>query len=739
MHYKRLRAMKGTAAALAVCMALTQGGMGVYASGGGNHTLQASAKAEESSMEDTDGLEKPGDVPQETPDAEQPELPPVPKDPERPEETPVPEAPEQPEETPSVTPAPEKPEEKPEAPSKPEESPAPDATEPPKESPALEEPKQETDKPKETEQPEETAPATSNEELIRSQEIIKAPVIEEDFRYVTVEKEYALLQTEAANVYEEMSKDAKVVGTMGKGDLCFLLKEADEWAYIESGSVRGFVEKEQLLIGTEAEKTVKNKELKHQNLSLKLESLQEKLTDTNKDADRNAADTKEEGTDVASEAKTVLRIPVEQLKKDGRVKFRIDVKELKTVTQKDTASKGTKEADEQEKQLLQELKANTVTYAKAAIAPIENEALAYTHTTTQQTVVERIPAVAHEETAIRAGTEKDSQAAGILKEGGICYVLADDKAEEIYVESGDVRGFVKRSSLLLDDEAETALQESGEEARPLAEEQMEPEENPVLYYTFTSIKEGQIASTLRGSIIEFAGQFVGNPYVWGGTSLTGGADCSGFVQTIYNDYYGFDLPRVAQDQAYYGTKIRVEDAMPGDLVFYARGGEIYHVVIYAGNGRTIEAQSTKTGIVEGTLHTEDAVWATRLVDDTDNERIKAVNQKAESQNKLTAYQNAEEGQAGELLGNFKLTAYCNCALCCGQWADGATASGTVPTEGRTVAMGGIPFGTKLVINGYVYTVEDRGTPYGHVDIFMNSHDDCNAFGVGYADVYLLKE
>ena len=54
-------------------------------------------------------------------------------------------------------------------------------------------------------------------------------------------------------------------------------------------------------------------------------------------------------------------------------------------------------------------------------------------------------------------------------------------------------------------------------------------------------------------------------------------------------------------------------------------------------------------------------------------------------------------------------------------------------------MGGIPFGTKLVINGQIYTVEDRGTPYGHIDIYRNSHDECNQFGVQYANVYLLKE
>ena len=73
-----------------------------------------------------------------------------------------------------------------------------------------------------------------------------------------------------------------------------------------------------------------------------------------------------------------------------------------------------------------------------------------------------------------------------------------------------------------------------------------------------------------------------------------------------------------------------------------------------------------------------------------------------------------------------------------QWANGLTASGTTPSEGRTVAMGGVPFGTKLLINGNVYTVEDRGTAYGHVDVYMNNHSDTYGFGVKYADVYRLN-
>ena len=93
---------------------------------------------------------------------------------------------------------------------------------------------------------------------------------------------------------------------------------------------------------------------------------------------------------------------------------------------------------------------------------------------------------------------------------------------------------------------------------------------------------------------------------------------------------------------------------------------------------------------------------------------------------------------GTSLGRFKLTGYCSCSICTGQWSGGSTASGTTPTAGRTIAMGGVPFGTKLMINGQIYTVEDRGTAYGHVDVFFGSHSEAIAFGVQYADVYQVN-
>ena len=107
-----------------------------------------------------------------------------------------------------------------------------------------------------------------------------------------------------------------------------------------------------------------------------------------------------------------------------------------------------------------------------------------------------------------------------------------------------------------------------------------------------------------------------------------------------------------------------------------------------------------------------------------------------SDDSQSSSESADSGQ-GKYLGNFTLTAYCNCAQCCGT-AGNLTASGTVPTAGRTVAMAGVPFGTQLLINGNVYTVEDLGTPYGHVDIYCNSHSEALSFGLQSAEVYQLN-
>ena len=279
------------------------------------------------------------------------------------------------------------------------------------------------------------------------------------------------------------------------------------------------------------------------------------------------------------------------------------------------------------------------------------------------------------------------------------------------------------------DEVTKQVNETGEEKFTTAKEELKPEENDALYYTLTSTKAGTPSGEIRQSMLEFASQFVGNPYVWGGTSLTDGADCSGFVQQIYKQY-GYDLPRVAADQAQYGTKIAVEDAQPGDLIFYAKDGDIHHVVMYAGNGKTIEAANENDGIIYGNVDTTEAVWATRILNDQYSVAGAGIGEV-----------NATEDMYGQCLGNFKITYYCACEICC-DVETGITATGTPVVEGQTIAVDPnvIPYGTKVIIGGHVFTAEDCGGAIkeNRIDVYVNNHADALALGVTNADVYLVK-
>ncbi|ETP73960.1 cell wall-associated hydrolase, invasion-associated protein [Lachnospiraceae bacterium JC7] len=113
---------------------------------------------------------------------------------------------------------------------------------------------------------------------------------------------------------------------------------------------------------------------------------------------------------------------------------------------------------------------------------------------------------------------------------------------------------------------------------------------------YPAVEAANAAAAFRNKIVNFACQYVGNPYVWGGTSLTNGADCSGFVQTVLKNF-GIYVPRVSRDQAQAGVKVTSDNMKPGDLVFYANsGGTINHVGMYIGNGQIVNAASRRSGI-----------------------------------------------------------------------------------------------------------------------------------------------
>lgn len=113
--------------------------------------------------------------------------------------------------------------------------------------------------------------------------------------------------------------------------------------------------------------------------------------------------------------------------------------------------------------------------------------------------------------------------------------------------------------------------------------------------TMTELLYGEGVSDVRIDLCQNAQEYIGNPYVWGGTSLTKGADCSGFTLSIFKKY-GFSLPHSAAAQSQMGSKVSLSEAKAGDLVFYTKGGRVNHVAIYIGNGQVVHASNPKTGI-----------------------------------------------------------------------------------------------------------------------------------------------
>lgn len=197
---------------------------------------------------------------------------------------------------------------------------------------------------------------------------------------------------------------------------------------------------------------------------------------------------------------------------------------------------------------------------------------------------------------IREGAGMEYPVIARLPKDGYCEVKKEEGAW-CYIESEEIRGYVYKSYLETGMNQETYLRRTGRE-------------EPVYAYKVENVEMNTAGKGQE--IADFALQFVGNPYVWGGTSLTSGADCSGFVQSVYRNF-GISLPRVAADQAQAGTRVSLEQLQTGDLIFYADGGAIYHVVLYLGNGQVVHASSAATGIKISPVNWQNAVWGVRLI------------------------------------------------------------------------------------------------------------------------------
>ena len=262
---------------------------------------------------------------------------------------------------------------------------------------------------------------------------------------------------------------------------------------------------------------------------------------------------------------------------------------------------------------------------------------------------------------IRAAATTDSKMVGKLPKNAACDILSQE-GDWYYVTSGEITGYVNAQYILTGDEAVAIAQglvrtvaisitdnlnvrtepntdasvittvENGQELEfvemldgwvkiaidsdegYVSADYVEVKDVLPRALTMTEARYGVGVSDVRVDLVEYALEFVGNPYVWGGTSLTKGADCSGFVLSVFKKY-GYTLPHHSGSQANCGTKVSESELLPGDLIFYSDGKKINHVAIYMGGGQVVHASSPKTGIRVSSYKYRKPVKYVRIIND----------------------------------------------------------------------------------------------------------------------------
>lgn len=171
------------------------------------------------------------------------------------------------------------------------------------------------------------------------------------------------------------------------------------------------------------------------------------------------------------------------------------------------------------------------------------------------------------------------------------YEITGDAVNGWYpIKVGDISGWVCGDYVDVQKQYAYAESKQEEEQRAAAEDAAKQAEEAKKQQQAKETAAIQAQASSGQAVIDYACQFIGNPYVWGGTSLTQGADCSGFVQSVYA-HFGISLPRTTWEMESVGTAVGYDQAVPGDIVLYDG-----HVGLYMGDGNIVNAMNESDGI-----------------------------------------------------------------------------------------------------------------------------------------------
>lgn len=389
----------------------------------------------------------------------------------------------------------------------------------------------------------------------------------------------------SVNIRTEANTTSSVTGKIYNDCAATILDtvegEGGKWYKIQSGSVTGYIKSEYFVTGQKAETKAKevgktygtvvdttslrlreSPDLTSKTLTLLSEGAQYSVVGQEGDFLKVSVDTDLEGYVFKDYMKT-------------SVEFNKAVSVEEEKAKEEDEAKRKEEADK----AIKELEAAKKAESKAAQTKAETTA------SKKETVAAKAETTAVPKAETQKETAKETEAA-------IKVIAANpEKAEDVTVAAPTVKQETK---------AETKIETKAEtKAETIVEAKTEtkPEVPGIKKETSSSksTESSSVETASRTALIAYAQQFLGNPYVYGGTSLTKGADCSGFVMSVFS-HFGISTGRSSRDQAARGKTIPVSEVKPGDLLFYASGSYINHVGIYVGNGKIIHSSTPATGI-----------------------------------------------------------------------------------------------------------------------------------------------
>lgn len=376
------------------------------------------------------------------------------------------------------------------------------------------------------------------------------------------------------NIRSEANTSSSIVGKIYNNCAATILATVDgeggTWYQIKSGTVTGYIKSEYFITGADAEKIAKNVGTVYVTVSADSLRLREQpstdsavLTTLSKDAEY--LEVKEEGDFIEIQVDESLSGYVHKDYVTQRVEFKqaVSVEEERQKAEEDARIK--KEAED----------------AIAKVEALKKEAGQGTASANKDTPSTSIGMIAQNPNADN-GTTKEQ----------------NNQSSQIGASQN------------------TGSQDTGSTAGPGGSETSTGSSTGTSgTYQNTQTGPGSAVynSAVRTAIVAYAKQFLGNPYVYGGTSLTNGADCSGFTMRIF-EHFGVTTGRTSRDQAANGREISLDQIQPGDLLFYASGKTINHVALYIGDGKIIHASTSKTGIIISTAYYRTPAKAVTFLD-----------------------------------------------------------------------------------------------------------------------------